>query len=61
MLLDLLTDGGQRVSEGDDMLVLRAFTHLAEGRVIAVLLASFRIAPRRLDVAIDEGVSRGTC
>ena len=55
MLLDLLADGGQRVGEGDDMLVLRAFTYFAEARVVAVLLASFRVATRRLNVAIREG------
>jgi hypothetical protein len=55
MLLDFLADRGQRVGEGDDMLVLRAFTYFAEARVVAVLLASFRVAPRRLNVAIREG------
>ena len=48
---------GQRVGEGDDMLVLRAFTYFAEARVVAVLLASFRVASRRLNVAIREGAS----
>jgi hypothetical protein len=52
MLPDLLSDGGQCVGEGNDMLVLRAFAHLTEARVVAVLLAPFRVAPRRLNVAI---------
>jgi len=55
MLLDFLADRGQRVGEGDDMFVLRAFTYFAEARVVAVLLASFRVAPRRLNVATREG------
>jgi len=55
MLLNFLPNGGQRVREGNDMPVLRAFTHLAETGVVPVLLTSFRIAPRRLNMAIDEG------
>ena len=35
--------------------VLGAFAHLAEASVIAILLAPFRVAPRRLNVAIGEG------
>jgi hypothetical protein len=55
MLFDLLEDGGHHVGEGDDMLVLRAFTYFAEARVVTVLLAAFRVAPRCLNVAIREG------
>ena len=32
-----------------------AFAHFAKARVIAVLLAALRVAPRRLNVAIGEG------
>ena len=46
MVLHFLTDARQRVGEGNDMLVLRAFAHLTEARVVAVLLAPFRVAPR---------------
>ena len=54
VLAHFLPDGGKRVREGNDMLVLRAFPHLAEARVIAVLLAAFRVPARGLDVAVSE-------
>jgi hypothetical protein len=41
VLPDLLSDGGQCLGEGNDMLVLRAFSHLTEARV-----AFGQIAPR---------------
>ena len=37
------------------MLVFGAFAHFAETRMVAVLLAALRVAPRRLNVAIREG------
>src|SRR5215813_3797725 len=36
------------------MLVLRAFSHLAEARVIAILLPPFCVAARGLDVTIGK-------
>ena len=49
------------------MLVLGAFPHLAEARVIAVLLAALRVPARGLDVAVtpranpDVGPGRRDC
>jgi hypothetical protein len=54
MLLDFFPDGRQPVGEGDDVLVLRAFPHLARERVIPVLLAALRVAPGRRNVAVCE-------
>ena len=45
MLLDFLADRRQRVGEGDDMLVLGAFSDLAETRMVAVLLGPFASRP----------------
>jgi hypothetical protein len=38
VLPDLLSDGGQCLGEGNDMLVLRAFSHLTEARVVELVI-----------------------
>jgi hypothetical protein len=43
MLAQFLPDGGKSNREGDDVLVLGAFPHLAETRIVAVLLAALRV------------------
>jgi hypothetical protein len=45
----------QPFREDQQVLVFGALAQLAEARVIAVLLAPARIAPRRLDVAVRRG------
>ncbi len=50
--LDALADARQRLAEGNHVLILVGIANLAPLRVIAVLLASLRIASGRLDVAI---------
>jgi hypothetical protein len=47
-------DGGKRIREGNDMLVLGTVPHLAKPRMIAVLLAAFRVPARGLDVAVGK-------
>ena len=46
---------GSASREGDHALVLRLVAHLAPARVIAVLLAAARVAPRGLDVPAASG------
>src|SRR5262249_55774570 len=53
MLVHFLSDGGKSNREGDDVLVLGAFPHLAETRMVAVLLAALRVTARGLDVAVS--------
>jgi hypothetical protein len=53
VLAHFLAIGGKRVGKGNNMLVLSAFPHLAEARVIAVLLAALRVPARGLDVAVN--------
>ena len=51
MILHPAPDCRKAFGEGQHVMVLRAFAHLAEAGVITVLLAPSGIAPRRLDVA----------
>ena len=55
VLRDALADGRQRPRELHHVLVLRAVAHLAETRVVAVLLAAARVAPGGLQVAVGRG------
>src|SRR5262245_6449187 len=55
MPLDRASDGRQALREGEHAMVFGAVAHVAKARVIAILLAPFRITARRLDVAIGPG------
>jgi hypothetical protein len=44
----------QRIRKCEHMLVLRAFPHLAEARMVAILLATLCVTPGCLDVAIRK-------
>ena len=53
VLAHFLADGGKRIREVNNVLVLGAFPHLAETRVIAVLLATLRVPARGLNVVVS--------
>ena len=61
VLAHFLPDGGKRVREGNNMLVLSAFPHLAEACVIAVLLAALRVPARGRDVAVGKRANPNVC
>ena len=50
MFLYLRSDAGKRLGEGDNVRVFCAFPNLAKFRVVAVLLATFGVAARSLDI-----------
>jgi hypothetical protein len=56
VLAHFLADGRKRVREGNNMLVLGAFPHLAEARVIAVLLAARGVVRAIVAIPILSGL-----
>src|SRR6202008_660505 len=54
VLADLGPNPRQRIGEGYNMLILGAVAHLAEARVIAILLAPPGVTSGRLDMSVSE-------
>src|SRR4051794_19324511 len=57
VFLHALTNGGESLAELDHASVLGVVAYLAPARVVAVLLATFGVAPRCLDVTVRIGAN----
>src|SRR6266571_4002686 len=56
-MLDTLANGGKSLTKSDHPVIFGLVAYFAPARMIAVLLASFRVAPGRLDMALRIGTN----